>query len=112
MTKIKNSLLREIDLKIKRKKEKSLTTLDPKDYRSAVFDFFKNTEECRLDPGMMNLARISLIERLSIIDSRCKVNVHCDENLRGVTIIWSPSFARQNNIESQVYIDVGEMLLI
>jgi len=114
---IKSNLLNEIDKKIKDRREKKENSIDPKDYRAAVFDFFRNFEDSgdliKTDDSWLMMAKRSLLERLSIIDPKCKINIHMtsDNNVSGVTITWNSRFAISHNIDSQVYIDVGDMLL-
>lgn len=120
MSYIKNKLLEDIEKKIARRKEKKEAALDNKSYRAAVFDFFRNIEEAKkisvnssYDREIANSALLSLKERLHVFDSKAQVRISWrdENNVAGVTIFWSNSFANAHNVEPSVYIDIGEMLL-
>lgn len=125
MSNAKKDILKKIKKKIDSRREAKTRSLDPKDYRAIVFDFFAKFEESKailpddgsfelLQRSLQSMAEDSLVERLWSIDPRCRVKVNTtqDGNVQGVTITWSSNFVKTHSMESSVYIDVSEMLLI
>lgn len=123
MSKAKSDILKKIDEKIKKRKNKE--TIDPKDYKAIVFDFFRKYEESNplgledyLSESVKEVLRSNavnfLTERLWTIDPRCivKINTTQGGNIQGVTIKWTNNFIKTHNIEPSVYVDVSDILLM
>jgi hypothetical protein len=85
-----------------------------------VFEFFRQIDEANMQAGniqtMFFLAAIeSLEEKVRTIDAKAKVDVTTDVNnlarIQGVTVFWSPQFAKDRGLDKTTYIDVSLMLL-
>jgi hypothetical protein len=128
---IKNKLLEEIGNKAKKIRQKRVEAANNKTIEAAVFEFFRNAEEARAlhenkfyDMAVLKSARISLIERLKIFDSKVKISIEWNHQydtatelpnadlIRGVTIWWSQEYIKRNNCHPSLYVDVSNMLFI
>ena len=127
---VKKDLLKEIDKKAQKIRDKRVVAANNKTLEDAVFEFFRNIESAR---GLNNLgynlvlfnnAYHCLLERIQIFDKRAKISIefntdktreefdpiYDNENVRGVTIWWSKEYIIKNNVSPSYYIDVSQML--
>jgi len=127
---IKSKLLEEIQIKAQKIRDKRIQAANNKTIEDAVFEFFKNIEESRqlhggseYDRVLFENAKSALLERMKGFDNRVKLSVEfsinpdthapsSDDLIRGVTIWWSQSYIKKNNVDPSLYIDVGQMLFI
>jgi hypothetical protein len=126
---IKKNLMIEIEKKAQKIREKRIEAANNKTLEIAVFDFFRNIEECRkihnnarYDHVLFAEAKRSLEERLRVFDFKIKVSVEFnvsedltnweEQLVRGVTLWWSKSYIKKNNVHPSLYIDVSQMLFI
>lgn len=126
---IKNKLLKEIDKKAQKIREKRVEAANNKSLESAVFDFFRNIEESRqlhdgkqYDSTLFSKARSALEQRIQGYAPGTKISIewqsieHNDPNIaekstvRGVTIWWSKIYIAQNNVDPSLCIDISQML--
>jgi len=126
---IKSDLLKEIEAKAKKIRDKRVEASLNKTIEAAAFEFFKNIDESRklhnnkrYDATLFIKAKTALDERLRGFDPKVKVSVEwqthgeginwADGLIRGITIWWSQAHITKNNVHSSLYIDVGQMLFI
>lgn len=124
----KSDLLKEIEAKAQKIREKRVEAAGNKTIENAVFEFFKNVEESRKlhnnekhDLTLVQSAHYALEERLKAFDNRVKCSVEWNVlpeeavekgNIRGITIWWSPAYIKKHNCDQSLYIDVTQLLLI
>lgn len=127
---IKAKLLKEINKKAQKIRDKQIDAANNKSLETAAFDFFRNIEESRritggdrYAPELFNHARRSLEERVRGFDYKAKVSIEfnasedlsstevwTEQVVRGVTVWWSEQYILKNNVEPTLYIDVSQML--
>lgn len=124
---VKSKLLKEIQAKADKIKERRATAANNKSLQDAAFEFFKNIEESRLihggakyDNTLFSKALSSLKERVKGFDQGTKVTVEFnvsddltsweEQMVRGITIWWSKVYIAKNNVDPSLYIDVSSML--
>lgn len=127
---IKNKLLEEIDKKAQKIRDKRASAANNKSLEDAVFDFFRNIEECRklhnnerYDTTLFHKATAALKERVQGFDRGTKISVEWnvsedvmdhrpweEQQVRGVTIWWSQRYIRINQVDPSMYIDLSSML--
>lgn len=128
MNDIKSKLLKEIEAKANKIKERRISAANNKSIEDACFDFFKNIEESRslhqgsmYDRHLFHEALRALRDRVNGFDYGTKVTIEFQstdipeiswhENyVRGVTIWWSKAYIAKNNVDPSIYIDVSSML--
>jgi hypothetical protein len=129
MSKVKKDLIKEINKKAQKIRDKRVSAANNKSLEDAAFDFFKNIEESRVLHGGMKYdnqlfrdALRSLKERVKGFDQGTKVSVEFNagpedqhvpwesQTVRGVTIWWSQAYIMKNNVDPSLYIDISSML--
>lgn len=122
---IKNKLLEDLDKKVEKLRTRKRSIKD-QSVEAAVFRFFRDAEEARslysnerYDDDMLKLAHLALIQKLKKFDLGVKASIEFNRDkdehsmrdmIRGVTIAWSNTYAKVNNCNKELYIDVSEML--
>lgn len=121
---VKKDLLKEIDKKAQKIRDKRIEAANNKTLEDATFDFFRNIELLRLPDGsggyestLFKRARQSLTERIRGYDSGAKVSIEYDrlengKQVRGVTIWWSNAYIGKYSVAPSYYIDVSQMLFL
>lgn len=126
---VKKDLLKEIDKKAQKIRDKRVSAASNKTLEAAAFDFFRNIDESRFvhggtqyDPNLFEQARLSLQERVRGFDPGGKISVEFNvsedlksweqQQVRGVTIWWSKAYIRKNNVDPSYFIDLNQMLFI
>ncbi len=131
---IKNKLLEEINAKAQKIRKKRVEAASNKTIEAAVFEFFRNAEEARAlhenryyDMGILESARISLVERLKVFDPKVKISIERNhqqqqhstamkspnvDTICGVTIWWSQTYIAKNKCYASLYIDIGDILFL
>ncbi len=116
---VKKDLLKEIDKKAQRIKDRRAGAANKNTPETYIFEFFRNMDDvhkmaatsedwCYLGTQAYN----TLMSNMKSIDPLCLMEVvwynHCPQ---GVTIIWSTSYQAANNCSDRVHIDITQMLL-
>ena len=126
---VKSKLLEKINKDAQKIRDRRVTAANNKSLESAVFDFFRNIEESRqihsgtrYDADLFHQAQRSLQERVSGFAPGTKIAIEFNVNedfksweettVRGVTIWWSQTYIRKNNVDPSMYIDVSAMLFL
>ena len=128
---VRSKLLQEIDKKAQKIRDKRVEAASNKSIESAVFEFFKNIEECRkmynnvqYDPHLFFEAKKALEERIQGYAPGTKISIEWNtpnnetpssvswahEMVRGVTIWWSKAYVAKNNVDPSLYMDVSQAL--
>lgn len=124
---IKDDLLKKIEEKASRIREKRIEAANNKTLEAFVFEFFKHAEQARFlhkneryDEDMLKSAITSLREKLKSIDTKVKVSIEFNrtdgqekslrDTIRGVTIYWSPLYIARQGCHQSLYIDVADLL--
>jgi len=129
MSNVKKDLLKEIEAKAQKIRDRRITAANNKTLEDAVFDFFRNIEDSRLvhggqmyDPNLFQQAKKSLEERIRGFDPGAKISVEFNvsedhrsweqQQVRGATIWWSRTYIAKNNVDPSYFIDVSQMLFL
>jgi hypothetical protein len=128
MPSVKDKLLKDIEEKAQKIREKRVAAASNKTIESVVFEFFRRCDEAKelggvltYESSVLNEAVEAMLSQLRVFDRGAKVRIEwstsIDENgsysetIKGVTILWSSAYYVLNKVECTMYIDVGQMLL-
>ena len=124
----KSDLIKEIEKKAQKIRDRRVEAANNKSIESAVFEFFKNIEECRAmhnnvfyDNYLFSQAQSSLEERVKGYAPGTKISIEWnttvdsmkpwnEEMVRGVTIWWGKDYLVKNQVEPSLYMDVSQAL--
>ena len=128
---VKDNLLKDIDKKAQKIRDKRIDAATNKTVEALVFDFFRQVDEAKevaqsqnsehlIDMEILKHAYRNLESRVrSTFDVHSKVEIIWDNgdapqygNILGVKIYWSLAYIKKHNVEPSIYIDVGQMLLV
>mgnify|MGYP003335106541 CR=1 FL=1 len=126
---IKDDLLKEIEEKANKIRQKRKHAIENKTIEAVVFTFFKNIEESRslhngamYNPYLFRDAHNALIKKIKLFDAKASfdimwtndsdIAISFTNTVQGILITWSNEYIQKNNIEPTRYIDVSEMLFI
>lgn len=124
---VKKDLLKEIEKKASRIREKRTAAASVKTIERYIADFFKDIEDARslnnneyYDYNLVSNAHHSLESKLKNFDKGVKTSLnwsYTEENesalsgyIVGVTIWWSSSYINKNNCDPSLYLDAGSLL--
>lgn len=124
---IKNDLLKEIEKKASRIREKRTAAASVKTIERYIAEFFKDIEDARslnnndyYDYNLVSNAHRSLESKLKNFDKGVKTALkwsHTEEDasalsgyIIGVTIWWSSAHIAKNNCDPSLYMDAGSLL--
>jgi hypothetical protein len=124
----KNDILKKIEQKAQKIREKRVEASNNNTLESVIFDFFKHVEEARrlkngvsYDKKLLLAAMKAMETRVRAFDYKAKTSLEWqpseDEKsweegvIRGVTVWWSDAYIAKNNVAPSMYIDVGQMLI-
>jgi hypothetical protein len=113
----KNDILKKIEQKAQKIREKRVEASNNNTLESVIFDFFKHVEEARRLKNGVSYDK----KRVRAFDYKAKTSLEWqpseDEKsweegvIRGVTVWWSDAYIAKNNVAPSMYIDVGQMLI-
>jgi hypothetical protein len=124
---IKSDLLKQIDKKAQKIRDKRISAANNNSVETIVFEFFRNIEDSRklrnnieYDPTIFRDALRSLTGRVRSVDSKATCDIRFQNGtepwnqdfVRGITINWSPLHVSRYQIEQTLYIDVSQMLFL
>ena len=129
MTKsIKDDLLKEIEEKAQKIRDKRKKAATNKTVESLVFEFFEQIDEAKkIGEASGNWISASIVDE-AIKNLKSRVNTMFDHGAKidvvwenpegdtakvaGVKIYWSTIYAKTNSLDPFTYIDVNQMLLL
>ncbi len=116
MSKIKRDLMKEIEVKVARKKQLSKQVSQQKTIAKWVAEFFveyekvKKLDEGRFYHAFAYLALDRLSAQLQAIDKKCHVYLSEDNDPPTVEIRWTSTFVSANNCEEALVFDASSAL--